>query len=161
MIKTIFAITALAAFSGLLPGQQLANKKGVTLEIAKKIAAAAEAEAVKNKFTMFITVMDDTGIPIYIEKMDETQLASYEISVGKARTALFFKRPTKALEDAVAGGRNAVLSLPATVVEGGMPLTADGKIIGSVGCSGGTSPQDAQVCQAAVTAFDAIVKGGK
>ena len=158
MNKTILILALASVFAS---AQQLATKKAVTLEIAKKIAAAAEAEAVKNKFTMFITVMDDSGIPLYVERMDETQLASFEISVGKARTALFFKRPTKALEDAVAGGRNAVLSLPAITVEGGMPLMADGKIIGAVGCSGGTSPQDAQVCQAGVAAFEAMLKGAK
>jgi glc operon protein GlcG len=134
---------------------QLADKKTLTLTIAKQIAAAAEAEAIKNKFTMVIAVLDDGGNLIYLERMDETQLASIQIAQGKAHTALAFKRPTKALEDAVAGGRNAILSMPgAVMVEGGLPLaTPDGKIIGSIGVSGGTSPQDGIVAKAGVDAF--------
>jgi glc operon protein GlcG len=134
---------------------QLADKKTLTLTIAKQIAAAAEAEAIKNKFTMVIAVLDDGGNLIYLERMDETQLASILIAQGKAHTALAFKRPTKALEDAVAGGRNAILSMPgAVLVEGGLPLaTPDGKIIGSIGVSGGTSPQDGIVAKAGVDAF--------
>jgi len=83
---------------------------------------------------MVIAVLDDGGNLIYLERMDETQLASVQIAQGKAHTALAFKRPTKALEDAVAGGRNAILSMPgAILVEGGLPLaTPDGKIIGSI-----------------------------
>src|SRR5882762_5409448 len=88
-----------------------------------QLAAAAEVEAIKNKFTMVIAVLDDGGKLIYLERMDETQLASIQIAQGKAHTALAFKRPTKALEDAVAGGRNAILSMPgAVLVEGGLPL---------------------------------------
>jgi glc operon protein GlcG len=122
---------------------QLADKKTLTLAIEKHIAAAGETEAIKNKFTMVIAVLDDGGNLIYLGRIDETQLASIQIAQGKAHTALAFKRPTKALEDAVAGGRNPILSMPgAVLVEGGLPLaTPDGKIIGSIGVSGGTSPR--------------------
>jgi glc operon protein GlcG len=151
ILSLLLAVALMAGSSSA----QLADKKTLTLTIAKQIAAAAEAEAIKNKFTMVIAVLDDGGNLIYLERMDETQLASIQIAQGKAHTALAFKRPTKALEDAVAGGRNAILSFPgAVVVEGGLPLTTpDGKIIGSIGCSGGTSPQDGIVAKAGVDAL--------
>jgi glc operon protein GlcG len=142
---------ALTAASGFA---QLAEKKALTLATAKQIAAASEAEATSNKFAMVITILDDGGNLIYQERMDDAQLASIQISFGKAHTALTFKRPTKALEDTVAGGRNAILSLPgAVLVEGGLPLMADGKVIGAIGVSGGTSAQDGQVAKAGADAF--------
>jgi glc operon protein GlcG len=151
LLSLLLAVALMAGSSSA----QLADKKTLTLAVAKQIAAAAEAEAIKNKFTMVIAVLDDGGNLIYLERMDETQLASIQIAQGKAHTALAFKRPTKALEDAVAGGRNAILSMPgAILVEGGLPLTTpDGKIIGSIGCSGGTSPQDGIVAKAGVDAL--------
>jgi uncharacterized protein GlcG (DUF336 family) len=156
------AAWALAAVAGTVYAEQLATKRALTLDIAKKIAAAAEAEALKNKWTMFITIVDDSGIPMYIERIDETQLGSFDVSIEKARSAVLFKRPTKAFEDIVAGGRTAVLKLPGAMpVEGGIPLMADGKVIGAIGVSGGTSPQDGQVAQAGVAALEAILKGAK
>jgi len=104
------SLACVALMAGSSPAQ-LADKKTLTLTVAKQIAAAAESEAIKNKFTMVIAVLDDGGNLIYLERMDETQLASIQIAQGKAHTALAFKRPTKALEDAVAGGRNAILSM--------------------------------------------------
>jgi len=108
ILSLLLAVALMAGTSSA----QLADKKTLTLTIAKQIAAAAEAEAIKNKFTMVIAVLDDGGNLMYLERMDETQLASIQIAQGKAHTALAFKRPTKALEDAVAGGRNAILSMP-------------------------------------------------
>jgi glc operon protein GlcG len=142
------ALTAVSGFA------QLAEKKALTLAAAKQIVAAAEAEAINNKLAMVITILDDGGNLVYLQRMDDAQLASIQISQGKAHTALAFKRPTKAMEDAVAGGRNAILSLPgAVLIEGGLPLTADGKVIGSIGVSGGTSAQDGIVAKAGVDAF--------
>jgi glc operon protein GlcG len=151
--------SVLVTASLILGAQQLTTKKTLNLDIAKRIVAAAEKEAVKNQWNMFICVVDDGAHVIFIERLDEAQLGSFEVSMEKARTALMFKRPTKALEDAIAGGRNAMLKLPALPVEGGIPLTADGKIIGAIGVSGGTSPQDAQVAKAGVDAFEAMLKG--
>lgn len=133
---------------------QLADKKALTLATAKQIAAAAAAEAARNKFTMVIAIVDDGGNLMYLERMDDTQIASVEIATKKAHTALAYKRPSKALEDAVTGGRTAILTLPGAVtVEGGIPLMADGKIIGAIGVSGGTSPQDGVVAKAGVDAL--------
>ena len=88
---------------------QLAQKKALTLEAAKAISAATEKEAASNKLTMVIAILDDGGNLIYLERMDETQIGSIAVAQQKARSAVAFKRPTKAFEDAVAGGRTAIL----------------------------------------------------
>jgi glc operon protein GlcG len=128
---------------------QLANKKAMTLELAKKISAAAETEAVKNKLTSVISILDDGGNLIYLERMDNAQLGSIEVATGKARTAVYFKRSTKIYEDQVSGGRNLLLGVPNIVpVEGGLPLLIDGQVIGAIGVSGGTPQQDGLVAKA-------------
>lgn len=120
------------------------------MEAAKKIAAAAEAEAKKNNWNVVICVVDEGASLLYLQRMDGTQIGSVDIAQMKARTAIKMKRPSKVLEDAVAGGRNAVLKLPDVLpVEGGVPLvTADGQFIGAVGVSGVTSAQDGQIAAA-------------
>lgn len=151
MKKWIVPVLALASFAIPSAHAQLATKKTLTLEAAKAIAAASEAEAKKNNFTMVICIVDDGGHIILLEKMDGTQLGSVQVAQDKAMTALNFKRPTKALEDAVAGGRNAVLKLTGAIpIEGGIPIIVNGELVGAIGASGGTSPQDAQVAQAGV-----------
>jgi Uncharacterized protein, possibly involved in utilization of glycolate and propanediol len=133
---------------------QLADKKALTLEAAKQIAAAAEKEAAGSKLTMVIAILDDGGNLIYLERMDETQIGSIDVAQQKAHSAIAFKRPTKVFEDAVAGGRTALLRLPGAIpVEGGLPLIAGGKIIGAIGCSGGTSAQDGVVAKAGADAL--------
>jgi glc operon protein GlcG len=137
---------------------QLVDKKALTLEAAKQIAAAAEKEAAGSKLTMVIAILDDGGNLIYLERMNETQIGSIEVAQQKARSAVSFKRPTKVFEDAVVGGRNAILKLPGAIpVEGGLPLTVDGKIIGAIGCSGGTSQQDGVVAKAGADALAKMV----
>jgi len=123
----------------------------VSLEQAKKAAAAVEAEAMKHNWKMAIAVVEPNGTLVYFEKIPGTQYGSVAIAEGKARTSAMFRRPTKAFEDAVAGGRNAILGIKGVLpVEGGLPLVSGGKIIGAIGCSGGASPQDAEVCKAGV-----------
>ena len=130
------------------------QKKSVSLEDARKARAAAAVEAKKNKWNMAIAVVDDGGHLIYFERIDETQFGSIDIAIGKARTAVSLKRPTKALEDALNGGQYAILAFPNILPrEGGLPIFADGKVIGAIGVSGGTSPQDAQVANAGVDAL--------
>nr|WP_036296095.1 heme-binding protein [Methylosinus sp. PW1] len=124
------------------------QKFSLTLDGAKKAAAAAEAEAVKNGWNVVIAIVDDGGNLLYLQRLDGTQASSSETATRKARTSALFKRPTKALEDAVAGGRVALLSLPnVTPLEGGVPLVYKGEIIGAIGVSGATSQQDAQVAK--------------
>jgi glc operon protein GlcG len=133
----------------------LTTKKALTLEAAKQIAAAAQAEAAKNKWTMVVCVVDDGGHLIYLERMDGTQIGSVQVAQEKAVTAVRFKRPTKALEEAVAGGRTVVMKLPgATPIEGGLPIFVEGNVIGAVGVSGGTSPQDGQVAAVGVATVE-------
>jgi len=138
----------------------LAEKKALTLAVAKRIAAAAQQEAIKNNWNMFIAIVDDGGNLMYLERMDDSQLASQEVSVQKARSALLFKRPTKALEDAVTGGRMVIMALANAVpVEGGLPLMAFGQIVGAIGISGATSPQDGIVAKAGADELDKILSG--
>ena len=128
----------------------------VSLETAKKVAAAALAEAAKNNWTVAVAVVDPGGNLVYYEKMDNTQLGSAKVSVDKARSAALFKRPTKAFQDALAGGGNGlrVLGIEGAVpLDGGVLLVADGKIIGAIGVSGDTSEHDAQCANAAAIAM--------
>jgi glc operon protein GlcG len=133
----------------LLPGfpraahAQLAVKKSLTLEVARKLATAAEAEAAKNNWTMVVAIVDDGGNLLLLEKMDGTQIGSIDLAVQKARTAISFKRPTKSFEEKIAGGRTALLGIQnVTPIEGGLPLIVDGQYIGAIGVSGGSSDQD-------------------
>jgi uncharacterized protein GlcG (DUF336 family) len=130
------------------------QKKSLSLEDARKAAAAAAAEAKKNKWDVAIAVVDAGGHLIYFERIDETQTGSIDIAIGKARTAANFKRPTKALEDALNGGQYAILTYPDILPrEGGLPIFADGKFIGAIGVSGVKSSEDAQVAKAGVDAL--------
>jgi glc operon protein GlcG len=129
---------------------QLPNGYGspIPVETARKVAAAAIAEAKKNGWTVAAAILDTGGDLVFFERMDNTQVASTIVAQEKARTAVRFKRPSKAFEDALNGGRQAILSLPGvTPIEGGIPLVIDGKIVGAIGVSGATSPQDAQCAQ--------------
>src|SRR6185312_4009845 len=133
--------------------QMMPNPYGppVGVEAAKKAAAAALAEAVKNKWNMAVAVVDPNGTLIYYEKMDNTQIGSAKVSINKAKSAALYKRPTKALQDALASGGAGlrVLGLEDAVpVEGGVPLVSEGKIIGAIGVSGDTSEHDGVCAQA-------------
>jgi glc operon protein GlcG len=125
--------------------------KYITLEDAKAAMAAAEVEAKKNSWNVAIAIVDAGASLIMFQKLDDTQLGSVNIAIGKARTAVHFKRPTKAVEDLVAGGRQVFLAIEGiTPLQGGLPVMVDGKLIGAVGVSGVMSSQDEQVAQAAV-----------
>jgi glc operon protein GlcG len=148
----IFAAT-LALVAGAA-NAQLADKKVITLEGAKKIAAAAEAEARKNGWNVVIAVVDDGGHMIYLQRMDGTQTGSIDVAIGKARTSAAFKRPTKVFDD-LAKTRPSVISISADAVllEGGIPVMVGGQLVGAVGVSGVTSQQDAQIAQAGIDAL--------
>ena len=130
----------------------------ITLDQAKHVMAAAELEAAKNSWPVAITILDSGGNLVMFHKVDNTQLASITASEGKARTALTFKRPSKALDDAIAAGGAGLRLLAVkdiTPLEGGLPIMIDGKIIGAIGVSGALSSQDAQVAK---TGADALAK---
>ena len=129
----------------------LGTTKFITLEAAKKMMAAGEAEARKNGWNVAITICDANGDLIMFQKIDDTQNGSIAVSQGKARAAALFKRPSRALEEMIAGGKTAFLAVDGIVpLQGAVPVTADGRVIGAVGVSGVTSAQDEQVAMAAV-----------
>jgi uncharacterized protein GlcG (DUF336 family) len=157
-MKSSFRTALCALFAVTVMAAQLADKKAITLDVAKQIAAASEKLAAANKWTMVITILDDGGNLILLQRMDETQMGSIEVAIQKGRSAIFFKRPTKVFEDLVSGGRTFIVKLPnAMPIEGGIPITVDGKIIGAIGVSGGTSAQDGQVAQAGIDALPKIL----
>jgi len=145
-------LAGLALAIGLAAGAQaqLVDKKALTLAAARKLAAAAEAEATKANLHVAVAILDDGGHLLLLERMDDAQTGSIEVAIAKGRTAALFKRETKLFEDAVAGGRSVVLKLDGVVpIEGGVPLLVDGKVIGAIGISGATGHQDGMVARAA------------
>ncbi len=157
-MKRIVSLSFCLLLAMTAAGADLATKKALTLEVAKQIAAAAAAEALKNQWTVVIAIVDDGGHLIYLERIDDTQVGSVDIAQAKAQCAVKFKRPTKALEDVLVGGRQAILALPGAVpVEGGLPILADGKLIGAIGVSGVTSQQDGLIAKAGLDALPKIL----
>src|SRR5580765_8206033 len=118
------------------------------------MVAAGEAEARKNGWTVAIAIVDACGGLLLFHKLDETQPGSIAVAQGKARAAALFKRPTKAMEEAIAAGKQGFLTVEGIVpMQGGLPVIVEGKVIGAVGVSGVTSAQDEQVAQAAIAAL--------
>ena len=149
--KIATALVTLLATASFGVQAQMVEKKALSLAAAKSIAAAAEAEAVKNKWNVVIVVVDEGGQMLYLQRMDGTQYGSVDVAIKKARTSSAFKRPTKVFEDAIAGGRNAIIALEGALpLEGGLPLTYQGQIVGAIGVSGVTSQQDGQIAKAGV-----------
>jgi uncharacterized protein GlcG (DUF336 family) len=150
MVKT-FALASILALAAASQAQAQAYGASVSNEQAHKVVNAAIAEARKQGFTMAVAVVDTSGQLVMFEKIDGTQTGSINVSQDKAASAALYKRPTKAFQDAVAGGGAGlrVLTLRgANAVEGGLPLLVDGKIIGAVGVSGGSSDQDGVIAKA-------------
>lgn len=132
------------------------TRKTLSLADAKAVAAAASAKAVAEGWTVVIAIFDVTGHLLYLERADGTQLGSVQVAQEKGRTALLFKRATKVMEDGVLGGRIHMLSMPATQVEGGLPLIHGGEIVGSIGVSGVQSFQDGIVAAAGAAIVDSL-----
>lgn len=150
-VRLLFVL-ALLLCGRAVRGQQMPNPYGapISLDNAKKAAAAGLAEARKNSWTMAVAIVDPNGTLVYYEKTDNTQIASAQLAINKARSAAIYKRPTKAFQDALAKGGDGmrILGLEGAVpVEGGVPIVIEGKIVGAIGMSGATSAQDAQCAQ--------------
>ena len=150
----------LAGASALGAAATLANAQAygapITLDQAKKVMAAAEAEAKKNNWSMTIVILDSGCNPVMMHKADGAQMAAPQVAHDKAYTACAYKRPTKALQDALAKGAAdwRYLTFPRMIAaDGGHPIVVDGKIIGSVGVSGATGPDDSRVAQAGLDAL--------
>ncbi len=154
-LMSVFCVFA----SSLAQGQEpIPYGPAISQAQAKLVLAAAEAEAAKNHWPVAIAVVDPAGFLVAFARLDNTQLGSVDVALGKARTAALFRRPTKVFEDLLAmGGANLrILSLPgATPLEGGIPIIHEGQIIGAIGVSGVKSTEDAQVAQAGIDALQA------
>ena len=122
---------------------EVPSKKIVTLEMARRAAAASEAKANRRGSTVVIVVVDDGGHMLLLNRLDDTQVASVEVGIGKARTAAIFRRPSRDFEEQIKNGRAASLVLPgATPLQGGVPIRLDGRVIGAIGVSGNTPQED-------------------
>ncbi len=157
--RSLFALTLTVAAFGqtpLVPPANVPYGVSISSDSAKKIAAAAIAEARKNNWAMAVAVVDTGGHLVYFERMQDTQIGSVEVSIEKAKSAALFRRPTKSFQDTVAAGGDGlrILRLTGAIpVEGGIPIIVDGKIIGAVGASGGSSDQDGNTAQAGANAM--------
>lgn len=133
------------------------SKKTLTLALARHLMSAAEREIGARGWAMYVAIADDSGTPVLVTAVNGPQLASYEISVSKARAAVHFRRPTKVWEERVRGGAPNVMSLRGVVAsEGGVPLVVDGQVIGAVGVSGGTGAEDGVVAAAVLDALQGL-----
>jgi glc operon protein GlcG len=155
MLAIVIATAIAGAQQAPTPPPTIPYGAPIGLEAAKKVMAAAEAEAVKNNWGMAIAILDSTGHMVMLHRLDNTQYGSIGVAEDKARSALYFRRPSKVFEDGVAQGGIGMRILAlrgASPVEGGIPIVADGKIIGAIGVSGATSAQDGQVAKAGADA---------
>ena len=140
---------------------QLPTKEVLTLDAAKRIAAAAEVEAKKRGATVVIAVVDDAGYLLVLERLDDTQVASVDVGIGKARTAAIFRRPSKVFEDQIRDGRVAALALTgATPLQGGIPIIINGKVIGAIGVSGNSPQEDEDIAKVGAAVANAAIAGG-
>jgi glc operon protein GlcG len=152
-LKLITAICCMVLFvvAGTTMAQQMPNPYGpnINLATAKKAATAAAEEAIKLKINVVIAVVDTGGKIVYLERFDVVQWGSVNVALHKAKCSVMYKRPTKVLEDLIAKGTLTYLTLDGIMaIEGGVPIIQDGKIIGAIGVSGGSSVQDGEVARA-------------
>lgn len=156
-LRRMAAAAALAIAVPWAAAQEVPYGAPIDIATAKKVAAAAIEEARKASFKMAVAVTDPAGDLVYFEKMDNTQTGSVKVALGKAKSAALFRRPTKVFQDIVAGGGDGlrILGLEGAVpIEGGIPLVIGGKIVGAIGASGGSAPQDGQTAKAGVAALN-------
>lgn len=131
-----------------------AEKITLTLADAKRIAEAAEREALQNQWPVVISIVDDGGHLLYLQRLDDTQYGSVDVAIEKAHSAIAFRRPTKVWEDNIVQGQIRYLNLPGALpIEGGLPIVVNNQYIGAIGVSGVRSFQDAQIAQAGVAAL--------
>jgi glc operon protein GlcG len=152
-IAILIVSLVLPVIAGPVRGE-LPDKKVLTLEAARKIASVAEAEARKKNARVVIAIVDDGGYLILLERLNDTQVASVNVGIAKARTAAIFRRPSKVFEDQIRDGRIAALALPdAAPLQGGIPIIVEGKVIGAIGVSGETPSEDEEIAKAGAGAI--------
>lgn len=133
---------------------QMADTKILGLEAAERIVDAAHARAVEDNWNVVIVIVDSGGHLLYLKRMDGTQVGSVEVAIQKAKTSVYFKRPSKVFQDGVAAGNTSLLNLPDVLpLEGGLPIEYEGNIIGAIGVSGVTAQQDGIIAAAGVEAL--------
>jgi glc operon protein GlcG len=158
----ILQILLFVAMAAVGAKAQLPTKQVLTLDAAKRIAAASEAEARKRGSTVVIAVVDDGGYLLVLERLDDTQVASVDVGIAKARTAAIFRRPSKVFEDQVKNGRVSALALPGAVaLQGGVPIIIDGKVVGAVGVSGNSPQEDEDIAKVGADYAATAIKGDK
>ena len=155
-----FVAVALSMLAGpVLAHSQLVEKTALTLVGAKKIAAVAEAKTKAEGARVVIAVVDEAGSLLLLERLDDTQVASVNVGIDKARTAAIYRRPSKVFEDQVKNGRVSALALHGAVaLQGGVPIIVDGKVIGAVGVSGETPSQDEDIAMAGAAVAASFTK---
>ena len=161
-MKKSFAFVAVAlgiVAGSVLAHAQLVEKTALTLEGAKKIAAVAEAKAKVEGARVVIAVVDEGGALLLLQRLDDTQVASVNVGIDKARTAAIYRRPSKVFEDQVKNGRVSALALHGAVaLQGGVPIVVDGKVIGAIGVSGETPSQDEDIAIAGAAVAASFTK---
>lgn len=159
MFRMILATMTVVTIAAGIAQAQLIDKTALTLDGAKKIAAAAEAKAKTEGARVVIAVVDDGGNLLFLERLDETQVASVNVGIDKARTAAIFRRPSKVFEDQVKNGRVSALALHGAVaLQGGVPIIANGKVVGAIGVSGETPGQDEDIAIAGASVVAGFTK---
>ena len=156
VVAAMWAGLAIAAVSSARAQAPTPYGEPISLEDARKVIAAAEAEAKKNSWPVAIAIVDGSGHLVAFARLENTQLGSVEVALEKAKTAALFRRPTKVFEDTLAmGGVNLkLLKLPGALpIEGGVPIIQGGKVIGAIGVSGVKSIEDGQIAAAGLKAF--------
>ena len=150
LLSRVLGVAALALVATSASAQQRPDYgTAVTTDQAKKIAAAVVAECKSNKWNVAVAVVDTAGNLVYFERMENTQTASFDIAIMKAKAAATYRRPTRAFADAIAKGGPAIMTLPGVVASpGGVPIMVGGKVTGAVGVSGVTGDQDEQCSKA-------------
>lgn len=133
------------------------TREMMTLDDVKKIAAAAEAEALRNNWAVSIAICDDGGHLLWLQRLDGANPMSSEVAPGKAKAAAIARKPSKVLEDMVNGGRTAALAMPLMPLEGGELIIVNDSVVGAVGVSGVKAAEDAQIARAGIAALDASV----
>lgn len=153
MKTTAAMLLATALSTSIVRPDQIAEKKALTLEGAKAVASAAEADARRRNLPVVIVVVDDSGNLLLLERLDTTQVGSIQVGIGKARTAAHFKRPTRFFEEQVKSGRIVTLALDDfTPLQGGVPIFAGGQFVGAIGVSGDSPQVDEEIALAGASA---------
>lgn len=157
-MRWLLTVAIVAVMAGVAHAQ-LIEKTALTLEGAKRIAAAAEQKARAVGARVVIAVVDEGGSLLLLERLDDTQVASVNVGIDKARTAAIYRRPSKVFEDQVKNGRVSALALHGAVaLQGGVPIVVEGKVIGAIGVSGETPGQDEDIALAGATVAASFMK---